>query len=717
MKKVVREIPYIIGSFLIAVILIVFFQIGFGKVFFPFSKERGITKSEVLLLFQNINKMGLYIKVLKYWIVCFCSIFFLRKLPQYFWNRVYQFRYIIGIIVIVFCVCLELSGSSISWFAQFLPAMSEDTGTIFRMFNPYRSDEFGVNTIFAIAQGSNPYQNYPYFSEIVRGTRTDMFIVYGQPVWHYGILFRPFQIGYLLLGSSRGLSFFWCARLVMLFLVTVDFGMFFTEKKKKLSVCFAIMISFAPAIQWWFAINGLVEQLIFGQLCVLMLNRYMLETNHRKRTIWAAIFFWSGGCYALVFYPAWQIPFGYVFLILMIGVIVKNRKKFVWSWKRDLLPLVIVALIWSILLGGLIFKSWDTISSVLNTAYPGKRVNSQKLTCKLLFAYVYNMFLPVLDTGFDIEWVFIDFFPIGIIASLWMVFKEKQKDVYLILLNCLAGIFIIFYTLPVPEILLKITLLSSVLASRVEVTLGFLNVLILIRVCALKNGKWNLISRGLVGIVYPIAIIVIAEHNFTDITITKLMVVTIFAVFSGGMILLSFADKERLMNWAIVLCAILFLFSGGLVNPTQKGLKFLLNNKLIQDIQEIAKEDMGKWIVEGEIYPLVNIPLIAGASTINSTNVYPDIDRWKLIDSDGKNEEIYNRYAHIPMELTSDSKSSFELLHPDSFKVLLNAKDMKKLDVKYILSHNELEKYSQQGVDIQKIKSEERWYIYKVIYK
>ena len=114
---------------------------------------------------------------------------------------------------------------------------------------------------------------------------------------------------------------------------------------------------------------------------------------------------------------------------------------------------------------------------------------------------------------------------------------------------------------------------------------------------------------------------------------------------------------------------------------------------------------------------MTNISLVAGAPTINSTNVYPDIERWRLLDPDRKNEDIYNRYAHIPIDLISGTKSSFELLYPDSFKVKVSVNDMEKLEVKYILSHNELEKYSQQKVNIKKIKSEEGWYIYKVVYK
>lgn len=48
-----------------------------------------------------------------------------------------------------------------------------------------------------------------------------------------------------------------------------ELGMFITGGQKKLSVMLSICVSFAPFLQWWFAINGLVEMLIYGACFVL----------------------------------------------------------------------------------------------------------------------------------------------------------------------------------------------------------------------------------------------------------------------------------------------------------------------------------------------------------------------------------------------------------------------------------------------------------------
>lgn len=719
MKTPTKDVALsIVLSGMLALALLVFLAIGREDTFFLFAAENGITLEGIKNLFINNTKTELILCWCFATAVLFALTVIIKRIPKCFFKKLYRYRYLFGVIIIALCVLFELSGSSLSWFSLVFPSMQGKTSTLFRTYNPMRSDEFVLNSIFAVSQEKNPGQAYSYFSDIVRGTRTDMFIIYGQPVWHYGIIFRPFQIGYLLFGSSKGLSFFWCARLVMLFLVTFDFGMFLTEGKKKLSLCLATMTALAPVVQWWFAINGLVEMLIFGQLCVLMLNRYMQEKPGYKRILYSAVFFWSGGCFALVFYPSWQIPFGYVFLSLMIAVIIMNRKMFTWSWKKDFIPLLIIILIWVLLIGGLLLKSRDTISTVLNTAYPGNRIFTNKLTIRRLFAYVYNIFLPFIDLGTNVEEsVFIDFFPLGIILSAWYMIRYKRKDPFLIAMNSCSAIMLAIYLLPVPEWVLRITLLSIVQSTRALIAISFLNLLILFRVFALKQEEWTLPQRLGVTVVYPAVAILIAVHAFSEIKTTWLMILIMAVVLAGGIFLLSYNNKERMMNLALTFVIVIFAFCGGLVNPVQKGIDFLLENPLIETISTVASEDDGKWIVEGTPFWGDNLPLLGGAPTINSTNVYPNLQLWAKIDPDMEYEEIYNRYAHIPIEFTDTDETSFTLIQADLFEVKLNINDLKKLEVSFVLSINELENYSSSNVSFEKLSSYDGWSVYRVIYR
>lgn len=50
--------------------------------------------------------------------------------------------------------------------------------------------------------------SFKYFSEAIRADITDVFMIYGLPVMNLMQMFRPFLIGFLFLGISKGLSFF-----------------------------------------------------------------------------------------------------------------------------------------------------------------------------------------------------------------------------------------------------------------------------------------------------------------------------------------------------------------------------------------------------------------------------------------------------------------------------------------------------------------------------
>ena len=105
------------------------------------------------------------------------------------------------------------------------------------------------------------------------------------------------------------------------------------------------MITLAPIVQWWFAVNGIAEIFIFGELAIILLDKYMRNNNLKKRILYLAGLIICAGGYLLVFYPAWQIPIFYVFLALAIWVIVKNRKEFKINYK-DVISIVAAILIY-----------------------------------------------------------------------------------------------------------------------------------------------------------------------------------------------------------------------------------------------------------------------------------------------------------------------------------------------------------------------------------
>lgn len=112
----------------------------------------------------------------------------------------------------------------------------------------------------------------------------------------------------------------------------------------------------------------------------------------------------------------------------------------------------------------------------------------------------------------------------------------------------------------------------------------------------------------------------------------------------------------------------------------------------------------------------INYLTVFGAKTVNSINLYPDLDKWHQLDVDNKSEEIYNRHAHVVVDLVNDNNTSFELISANIMLVKLNVNDLSKLNVSYIASPNNLEELNNDNVTFSRIYDAGNCKIYKINY-
>ena len=167
-----------------------------------------------------------------------------------------------------------------------------------------------------------------------------------------------------------------------------------------------------------------------------------------------------------------------------------------------------------------------------------------------------------------------------------------------------------------------------------------------------------------------------------------------------------------------VIC--LSFLTGALVNPVDYGTDALFESNHYKHIGEIVeKKPDGIWIVQELSIIYNNIPISAGAKTINAVNTYPSLETWHKLDPNNQSYDIYNRYAHILIDLVVDNHtpSSFELKTSDSFVVHLNINDLEKLNVTFIESVADLDKYSNDHVTFIKMYEDGKYKIFKVEYK
>lgn len=652
-----------------------------------------------------------------------------RGLKQGF-ELIYKYRFVLSFLLLILLVSLKISGSSMGCWKLFLG----DGESGIRLGEPrvWRSDEWGTLTPLCFRQQYNTLGAYNRYSQTLGSILTDNMLVYGQPSWDILTLFRPFYWGYLFFGSERGLSWFWCSRLIVLFLSWFELGMLITDGQKKLSVMLSICVSFAPFLQWWFAINGLVEMLIYGA-CFVLGSNYLVSHafNPRKIAVAVGMAVCAVG-YVLTFYPTWMVPVAWGFVPLFLWVII-------WKFNRkvlrrvDVMPWLLIFVITAAGLTILAVTSWDVITAELNSVYPGNAPSSSGGT-----GLWWMMKYPIsLVSRFSMNELIVEnssiicFAPAGFILALWVIIKEKKKDPLLILLLGMNLFLAWYYCVGIPKWLAKILLLSFVNSNRGPQVLGFLRLTLFARAVALKEKapkRWLAALAAVISSAVPMRLALGftkyepggLRYEYFD---TAEKIVVVWAILAVVFYLLYRARKSKYTMAVLGVCTVV-LASSIWINPVAKGVPEITKSETMQQIRDLVKEDpQAIWLVVDMAYPATNIPAMAGADCLNTTQTYPQKTRWEILDKEGEYEDIYNRYCHIRASL--GSKTMLELVSTDYVEVTLSPEDLKKLNIRYIVSTNDFDEkiaagttniFTDSGIEFQKYYEGAQLSIYGCVY-
>ena len=607
-------------------------------------------------------------------------------------------RFRLGIAIVVAAVVLNISGSSLGMWNFWLGHdMYQDV--VYGTPRAIRSDEYIVNTPLAFAQN---YSNYSYFNSNIGSVPSDMFIIKDTPVWTLAEIFRPFHWGYLVLGSSRGLAFYWSARLVVLFLATYELMLLLTRRgasgNKALAVIGASLISFAPLIQWWFAVNGLVEMIIALAIAIVCFDRYCKNHDSWHRAGYALVIAGCAGMYALTLYPAWQIPLAYVLLALAIHVVASNWGS-IRMRKNDVIVVAGVTTLFLVLMFSVVVMSFGTISAMLHTVYPGARYETGGgVTLVELLSGIGAVFFPFKEYvgGSNVceASTFVTLFPLGLVLYVVNAVCRQKIDLTSTILTILIVLFSVSAVVGLPSLLCKITLLSQVPAGRICVALGVLNVLLLAREASSFTEKNHWIT--IVGIVLlSVCSGVCVHYAYPDWAGTSTVAAS--AVVYCSVALALCADAQIVRKASAVLAVLILSASGISVNPIQYSVKPITEQPLVKQIQEIDSRQHGTWAVDGDDSSRVAQLLVAnGLTTLNAVSVTPRMELWKKLDPDSEYKQVYNRYAFtVILVQGADVKERplFESDAPDTFTLSPTADDLAVLDVRYVLSSRDLTEY------------------------
>lgn len=622
---------------------------------------------------------------------------------------VFKWRYALAGVYLLVTIVFELSGSSLGMWATTLDG---ELGQGLLLGTPrwMRTDEWATSLAMVFAQFNDESGFLPYFGEVFRGASTDMYWL-NAPVFDYASLFRPFMWGYFVLGLAKGLAFWWNARFIVLLMLSFEFALRFFGKSRRLALAYALLVSLAPAVTWW----GMSDHMIYIQALFLVAVAFLKASSWPKRFGFATLFFYVFGCYVLVVYPAWQVPFGLLIAVCGIVYAVQNRKSFCWKPAQLVLCCLPGIVFLAVSFMYIVATSAETVQVVTNTVYPGKRLEFGGADPAYLLRYPMSLFVPLTTGGLSTDRVdmlssFFDLAPLGLLWALYLIFAKKQRDGLLISLVVLDLFFIAYYVLGFPEIVAKLTLMSYTTSERMVVVIGYTNLLLLFKACSLASPKDGWHAKGVVAVIF--GLVLCAVSYFIEPAYmgwAKLAVEFALLAFTAFFFL---AKKE---DWIVIAALAIALFGGAMVNPVQQGIAPVQDDGLIEKIRELKASSNKRWLSETDWAE--NIPVLGGAPTISSTHTYPDMELWSVLDPDGSDDLFYNRYAHLRVLVDDADESEIGLIEQDVVSATIPLDLLDDLDVGYIVSNRDLTEFNDDdNVDFNLVYDGHQYDIYEVVY-
>ncbi len=663
-------------------------------------------------------------------ILFFAGSHFIFNIKELY-NNIYKYRFYIAGIVLIYAVLMGYSGSSIGIYNDIIQPNNREIyySPIFGDSRTIRTDEWAVNAPSFVSQCVDPNgNNYSYYHDSLRGTKTEMFSQLNQPILDILSIGKPFTLGALILGASRGYSFLWAASIIALLLVSFEFCMVISKNNKLASLLGMLLISFSASTQWWQCYNIFT----WGMLAIVLFDKFMLTKRFSTKILCSIGIFISGISYIFYFYPTWQVPYGYIYLAVLIWVIIKNWKEYKIN-KKDILLIIAIILAIGAILGIYFVKSADTLKLITGTDYPGKRFETGGKEIKTIFSYVYSISFPYkIDTiGNPCELSsMISFYPIPmLIALIYLVrnIKTKKHFSFLIPMLIISIVYSIFMVFGVNEMFAKITLLYMTPAGRLAVPLGFSQILLIVYMLGNFTKEDIILKNEIIKkagtVLASISIMYIALKTDMNILQNHPMYIYICGlILVYGIYQIVNINEEKNKKRLIMLLMPVAILTGATVHPIQKGISVLTDKPVAQKTQEIVSQDKENnlWICDSTNFMTNNYLLASGAKIINSTNLYTNFDLYKTVLGEEESQKpevryVYNRYSHINMEITED-KNDIELVQQDSIKISLTSEKIRELGVKYILTTRDLDQFDTEDVKYQKIYDEDGMIIYHVEY-
>lgn len=604
----------------------------------------------------------------------------------------------IVVVLLVLVSGLGLNGSSIS---ELTASPDRDPELIAGHPRAVRSDEFLVRTPLVIGQS---VRGFPSTAPIGVGEH-DLTVLVDLPTRDWAMLFRPHQWGYPVLPIDQAFAFDWWAISAVLLLGAYVFLLAVTGRWKWAALG-SVMFWASPFFHWWYltlslAVGGYG---LGGAGLLLMSLRPGLSRWARWLLVAGSAYLLS--CFALLFYPPFQVPLILVVLAVSVGVVGPKVRSGELQIRPVLANVLVSGAVVAVVAGLFVVTRRDTLSAIMNTAYPGgRRVSgggaSSGYISSAWFGLKYvqdpdQMRNRVLSNESEgSSFLLLGVYVLAALPFLWSAVVRRTAPLRGPLIGAVVALAFIgvHMYIGLPSLLARVTLLDRAPPHRAIIGLGLASWVVAIVFGLLLSDAgsrvrpWQRIAGAAVTILFATGYLLGFGAALKESGAPLGGTATAVSVLASLIVLSLYFWRPFLGLVALTLCGLAVSLS---VNPLSQGLETITEAPLVRAIERIdsASPDVpSRWLntIDGAS-PLV---AAAGADDLSSVNLYPNHVAWTILDPDHSEGNVWNRYAHTRWNLDDQSTAPFIfLMTNDTVGVTINpcASELDALEVGHVIT-------------------------------
>lgn len=569
-------------------------------------------------------------------------------------------------------VAMGLTGSSLNLGQASAPFIQMDSINIMGHDQPIRTDEWLVQTPFAIGQ-YNHKPRFPVVNKNVGEDGQNMMVtsMTSVPIAHVTALAKPATWGFFIFDLRRALAWNWIFPITGCFLALA-----FTLNRTsgghwKHGFLFSGLFCSAPYIVAWSFWPAYV--IFFPCIIFLCSLKIAQVSTARSLLLQGTLLGLAAAGFFLILYPPWQVSVGYVFIALSAGIIIRDRLYTQLTTRR------ILTYMWAIGIASIIIAAWwmdasSAIKTMTQTAYPGQRITTGGTTTlpMLLKGFTNITTLQQVNSPLSNQSEIASFYyfllPLGVLLILRYIKATLSAVEWCLTAAC--GILLYYMFIGLPVSLAKYSLWGHSTPYRTDLALGLASLILTHALLTSKQSSEA--ATQTTKIIATIAsctwiYIIYTSVKLLDSSITsELTFNTIALVLSITAAISYYLITEKLKPF-IVMSLGLSLASTASFNPVNIAPSVVTLRSNLETTSISLSILKGKRVLVLENVRNTRTPMFliaSGISVINGIHYFPQKTLWARLDPENRNREVYNRYQHLLFVGTHSPAENYVLATP-----------------------------------------------------